>query len=501
MTPPRPSRFTASFGAASEQGGAGHARAKGRACVMAFAASLRTLRTYPAGNPIVRQAVEELTALVAEYVRDDGDFDCRLAGEFLFVNGTRLRLDAESWSMFDVVRATLRASGTGQLRAEHDASVAEWTTLLGFLLAPEGHGPAEAHVRLQQRLGDAGLESFDVAPPVQAEDDDSGGAEGASGGGGADDSRGSYTQGVAVLRDALRALATGEGLNVKRMKRMVQLIVDRVTRDEVRMLGLTTVRDYAEYEVTHAVNVCILAVGLGRRLGLSRLQLYDLGLAALFHDIGMGRVATRMPDSREPLSETEWAAVRTHPWQGVLVLFQMRELQEFPYRSMLVSYEHQMRDGGVGYPQPSVIEHPTLFSRIIAVADSYDAAVTTRAFRPRVLSPAEVLADMRRAARHGLDPVVIKAFSGMLGRWPVGTAVVLDTMELAIVCEANPSPEHFSRPVVRVIANRDRELQFPGELADLTERADAGGYRRTILSPVDPVRYGIKVGDYFVVDV
>ena len=74
------------------------------------------------------------------------------------------------------------------------------------------------------------------------------------------------------------------------MKRVVQGIVDQILNEETSLIGLTTIRDYDEYTFTHSVNVCIFSVALGKRLGLTKLQLYDLGMAALFHDIGKSRV-------------------------------------------------------------------------------------------------------------------------------------------------------------------------------------------------------------------
>ena len=70
------------------------------------------------------------------------------------------------------------------------------------------------------------------------------------------------------------------------MKRAVQLVVDQVLNNEMSMVGMTTVRDYDEYTFTHSVNVCIFSVALGRKLGFSKVQLYDLGMTALLHDVG-----------------------------------------------------------------------------------------------------------------------------------------------------------------------------------------------------------------------
>ena len=81
-------------------------------------------------------------------------------------------------------------------------------------------------------------------------------------------------------------------------------------------MGLTTIRDYDEYTFYHSVNVCIFSVALGRRLGLGKIQLYDLGLAALFHDVGKARVPVDVLNKQESLSEEEWRAITDHPWLG-----------------------------------------------------------------------------------------------------------------------------------------------------------------------------------------
>lgn len=497
-TPPRASRFSGAHTAVQEKSSDGYARAMGRALVVAMAGGLRTLRTYPPDNPVVQKTIDEIVALCGEYVHADGEFDFRVAREFLFVNATRLRLDIETWAIFDLVRETFRASGTGQLRVDRETTAAQWTVLLRQLLEPEGNGPTERHAQLRRRLSNAGIAVFALTPPLHADDDSTGGDDDGVAGGGA--SRAAYTQGVAALHDALQALASGNRFNVKRIKRMVQLIVKRVMADEARMLGLTTVRGYADGDVTHAINVSILSVALGRRLGLTRLQLYDLGLAALFHDVGMGRVPVAVRSKNERLTDDDWAALTSHTWHGVLQLFDMREQREFPYRSMVVAYEHHLRDGGIGYPRPTMVPRPTFFSRIVAVAECYDAAVTVHAYSPQVPSPAVVIAELRRNVRLGLDPLVLKAVASMLGRWPVGTLVVLDSMELAVVMAANGAPENFAQPMVRVIANEERELPFPGVPRDLSERRADGQYRWTILAAVDPLQYGVQIGDYFIVD-
>ena len=113
------------------------------------------------------------------------------------------------------------------------------------------------------------------------------------------------------------------------------------------------------------------------------------------------------------------------------------------------------------------------------------------------MDPAAVLGQMRDNPHRGLDPVIVKAFVNLTGIYPVGTFVVLDTFEFAIVQSANANPEMVSRPNVLIVSDTQGNMVHPGEVADLAEHDDAGGYRRTIIKTADPDRYGVRVGDYF----
>src|SRR5438477_4004202 len=107
----------------------------------------------------------------------------------------------------------------------------------------------------------------------------------------------------------MASVRMGGSPNMKKLKRVVQGIVDQILNEETSLVGLTTIRDYDEYTFTHSVNVCIFSVALGKRLGLSKLQLYDLGMAALFHDIGKSRVPLDVLNKADGLSDQDWRAI------------------------------------------------------------------------------------------------------------------------------------------------------------------------------------------------
>src|SRR5579884_2381923 len=277
----------------------------------------------------------------------------------------------------------------------------------------------------------------------------------------------------------------GRTANVKKVKRAVQAIVDQVLNNETSLIGLTTLRDYDEYTFTHSVNVCIFSVALGRKLGLTKLQLYDLGMAALFHDVGKSRVPLEVLNKQGGLSDEEWRIMQAHPWLGVLTLFGLRGYGEIPYRGMIVAYEHHMKTDLTGYPKSLRPRELSIYSKIVAVADGFDAATSRRAYQTVPIQPDQVLKEMWENPRRGYDPIVVKAFINLIGIYPVGTCVILD---VAFV----------HRPVVRIVAAPDGALQHPGALVDLAERDPQGNYPRTIVKVTDPAKYGINVADYFV---
>jgi HD-GYP domain-containing protein (c-di-GMP phosphodiesterase class II) len=221
-------------------------------------------------------------------------------------------------------------------------------------------------------------------------------------------------------------------------------------------------------------------------------------MAALFHDIGKSRVPVEILNKEGGLTDTDWRMIANHPWLGVLALFQVRGAQEYPYRSMVVAFEHHMKRDLTGYPRPIRPRQQSVFSKIVAVADGFDAATSRRSYQTVPYNPAEVMREMRDNPRRGMDPVVVKAFINLTGIYPVGTLVVLDTFELGLVHSVNPLPEMLSRPIVKIISDAQGNLTQPGTLADLAEREPDGVFQRTIIKTENPDRYGVRVGDYFV---
>jgi hypothetical protein len=165
---------------------------------------------------------------------------------------------------------------------------------------------------------------------------------------------------------------------------------------------------------------------------------------------------------------------------------------------MLVANEHHMKVDLTGYPRQIRPRQLGMFSKIVAVADGFDAATSRRAYQTVPFTPAQVMLEMRDNRHRGMDPVIVKAFINLTGIYPVGTLVVLDTFELGIVHAVNPLQDMLSRPIVRVVSDEQGNVTRPGTLIDLADRNENGVFLRTIIKTENPERYGIRVGDYFV---
>ena len=468
-------------------------RQGGRDFLVHFYAALRSLKLYPVENEQVQRSLNELTASANALLAVEDELEVRVAGEFIFVNATRLRLDLENFASFSHVLTTLRQSGVGAVRVGEDVGRRDWQVFISLLLAYSSREPTPNRLfEFQQRLLEGGVSRIAVEGPLESDEaleDEEKAKEVA---------KRTYERTVAVTKEVVSSIRMGRSASVKKVKRAVQGIVDQVLRNEVSIVGLTTIRDYDEYTFVHSVNVTIFSVSIGKRLGLSKLQLYDLGIAALFHDVGKSRVPLEVLNKAGSLDDDEWRIMQAHPWLGVLTLFGLRGYGEIPYRSMIAAYEHHMKLDLTGYPKSIRPRNLSVFSKIIAVADSFDAATSRRAYQTVPLQPAEVLKEMWENPRRGQDPVLVKAFINLTGVYPVGTCVVLDTYEVGVVHAASSDPSQLHRPVVRVVINPDGVGLGTGFLADLSETDGQGNFTRSIIKVVNPDRFGINPPDYFV---
>lgn len=463
--------------------------ALGRDLVQHMLVALRSGQLYEPGNDTLRAAAERLARTVSELWQVDGWARLEVGDDTVLVNGTRIRIELRQYTVQRNLVRFLRSMEVGGFEWIGVPDAAESSRFAHYVGRLEGEetGP-EA---LSEGFEREGIASVVPLPTRQesveelTEDPDK-----------RLQAERTYRHGVAVTREFMESMRSGHAMRRGKIKRAVQTIVDQVLEDDVLLVGLTNLRDYDEPTFTHSVNVCVFSVSLGQRIGLSRFELYDLGMAALLHDVGKVDVPREVLQKAEPLDEEEWGQMQNHVRYGALRILTERTGSTIPFREILVAFEHHLNLDLSGYPELFAPRRLSFYSKIVAICDSFDAGTTPRVYKTDPISPPEMLQVLLRWKGVRYDAILLKAFIGLLGIYPAGSLVLLDTMELAVVVATNPDPELLGRPRARLITD-PMGNRIEGQVVNLADRSPDGGYPRTIVKVLEPEKYGIDVGRYF----
>ncbi len=299
-----------------------------------------------------------------------------------------------------------------------------------------------------------------------------------------------YFKALMVTKNLMQNLWVNRTVDVRSSKRVVYNLIDTLSRDEFGLLALTTIKNFDEYTFNHSVNVGILSLALGQRIGLSKKDLVKLGTAGILHDIGKVEIDKGIIYKPGRLSTSEWEIIKLHSNFGVRQILKTRGLDEVSLYAIVVSYQHHWNYNGTGYPPRKEDEHPIFFSNIVRITDCYDAMTTFRPYQPTPYIPP--LAIKVIWAKRGIlfDPVIVKAFTQLLGVYPVGSCLKLSSQEIGLVVRQNPG--HIEHPIIKIILD-SKGKKVDGHTIDLSLDKKV-----SIINPVYPQKYSINPASYFV---
>jgi HD-GYP domain-containing protein (c-di-GMP phosphodiesterase class II) len=236
-------------------------------------------------------------------------------------------------------------------------------------------------------------------------------------------------------------------------------------------------------------------MALGQRLGLSKRMLTELGMAALFHDIGKIEIPPEILNKPTNFTEDEWRIVKRHPAWGARAILRLRGIDKSSLRASIVAFEHHLHHDSKGYPPIKSSITPDIFSEIVTVADQYDAMTSSRVYARVPLQPDRALSLLIERTGTQVNPILVKVLVSLSGIYPQGTLVLLDTKEMGLVFEANPNTELLDRPRVIVVVDSAGN-HIKGVTVDLAEKTSTGAYRRSIVRTLDPTAYNINLSEY-----
>ncbi len=297
-----------------------------------------------------------------------------------------------------------------------------------------------------------------------------------------------YRNAAYAVRDLLNVCRERGVVEPGAAQATVGEVVAQAEAGEERMLDLTNLPRQEGEAFSHALNTCILAVSLGRDLGLTAAQLRDLGTAALLHDIGKQQLdeAVRQPQGLDEAGRREY---ERHPLLGANLL---RKLAGIGNLAARVALEHHMGYDGGGFPRQGHGRRLHLASHVVAIADAYDNLRTVGAQEVEMTCE-QALRTMARAVGRTFEPTLLKRFVDLLGLYPRGTLVLLSDGTSALVTE--PRPSYPLTPTVLVILDDHGEPLAEPYTVDLYEAA-LDGSPLTILESKDARLRGIDPVDY-----
>lgn len=254
-------------------------------------------------------------------------------------------------------------------------------------------------------------------------------------------------QAIDRSRDAVATMfetaRLGRAVEARRMVPLARAIGNSIERDARALINLVRLKNKDEYTYLHSVAVCALMMNFGRHLGLDEPVVQDLGVAGLLHDLGKVAIADDVLNKKGGLSDVEWHSVRAHPLAGHALL---ENSSGVPEAALEVCLRHHEKVDGGGYPDGLRGEALSLFARMGAICDVYDAVTSDRPYKSP-WTPCEALTEMKSWEGH-FDAALLDRFADSLGIYPVGTLVRLSTGELGIVMGSDG--EAYEDVVVRV---------------------------------------------------
>jgi HD-GYP domain-containing protein (c-di-GMP phosphodiesterase class II) len=443
----------------------------GNSMISQMVAIEKLLKLYRPDNDTVRQAVKALVTSLETLWREHPEVEVRFWRDCIYVNDTRLRCDVSNFSSYKHLLRRAVDMEVEKLLINEEASAKEIIGFFQVLERLEAEGKAVldlaqaleeeeiSHIKVSAASESQELEILGIKPPSKRER-----------------AKKAFYSTLRAAKATLLSQRPGGVPNVRKAKRAVQATVDVLLEDESSLLAMSAIKDHDEYTFTHSVNVCMFSLAIGHRLGLSRTQLAELGIAALFHDIGKVSVPATVLNKVGMLDVDEWKTLRNHTLTGVQLLSKMPRCNQQIIRSLVVAFQHHINMDQTGYPNAEDEVPLDLYSKIVRIADTFDAMTTERPYMNKVHSPHEALQYLLSQAGTKFDPVLVKAFAASLGIFPAGTVVKLNTGEAGIVVKHDPNGEP-DRPVVRIIRNADGSQAAGDETVDLKQKdANTGEY-------------------------
>ncbi len=271
-------------------------------------------------------------------------------------------------------------------------------------------------------------------------------------------------QAMGFIDGVLRQARLRGDVDVGASRQVVDKLLEELLAKETAVSTLVDYNQADTYLSAHSVSVSVIALHLGLKKGSSRIELRELGLAGLLHDIGKARVPADLLSKPGPLTDEEWVLMRRHPELGSQMLGCRPGVGEQLTAALV---QHHERYDGLGYPHGLAGDQIHPMAELIALADVFDALSSERFYRAKC-EPYEVAETMIALSGEAFRPSLLRFFLANVPAYPPGTVVRFNTGEVAMVKLARP--EMPTRPLCEMVFDADGVRLDRPRLVDLAEQ-------------------------------
>lgn len=271
----------------------------------------------------------------------------------------------------------------------------------------------------------------------------------------------------------------GKAVDTGGARKLVEEINDSVVRNPGALISLARLKSADDYTYMHSVAVCAMMVALSKQLGLTEEQTRSAGLAGLMHDLGKAMMPMEVLNKPGKLTDAEFAIIKSHPEEGYKLLLTGDDVD--PMVLDVCLHHHEKTDGS-GYPKGLKADEISLFAKMGAVCDVYDAITSNRPYKVG-WDPAESLRKMAEWANGHFDGKVFQAFVKSLGIYPIGSLVMLSSGRLGVVVEQ--TTKSLTTPCVKVFFSTKSNMRITPVVVDLSRVTNG----EKIASREDPAKW------------
>jgi putative nucleotidyltransferase with HDIG domain len=276
----------------------------------------------------------------------------------------------------------------------------------------------------------------------------------------------------------------GKQIELAKMSPIVENITDSIFRNKDAFISLSRIKNKDEYTFQHSVSVCALLVAFTRAQEYERSVILEAGIGGLLHDVGKMKVPDAILNKPGPLTDAEFLDMKSHAAIGRELL---RQTPGVPEVAIMITGQHHERYDGTGYPDKLKKDEISSLGQMASIVDVYDALTSNRVYH-KGMEPTAALKKLFEWSKFHFNAGLVERFICLIGIYPVGTLVKLESGMLAVV--VSPGTESLLRPIVRTVFDTKRELYVTPQDIDLANKLDSiVQYESPLNWGIDPFKY------------